>query len=34
MEDEISWADEKMAQASSKELGNTLGEVSLLLKKV
>merc|ERR1711971_1099587 len=34
MEDEISWADEKMAQASSQELGNTLGEVSLLLKKV
>merc|ERR1712012_758735 len=34
MEDEISWADEKMAQAGSKELGNTLGEVALLLKKV
>merc|ERR1711971_1036766 len=34
MEDEISWADEEMAQASSQELGNTLGEVSLLLKKV
>merc|ERR1711971_194087 len=34
MEDEISWADEKMAQASSQELGNTLGEASLLLKKV
>merc|ERR1711971_275539 len=34
MEDEISWAHEKMAQASSQELGNTLGEVSLLLKKV
>merc|ERR1711899_417534 len=34
MEAEISWADEKMEQAGRKELGNTLGEVALLLKKV
>jgi len=34
VEDENSWADEKMQQAASHEIGNTLGEVSLLLKKV
>merc|ERR1719392_310005 len=33
MEDEISWADEKVALASSQEVGNSLQAVTLLLKK-
>merc|ERR1719430_1954413 len=34
VEDEHNWAEEKMVQASSQELGNSLQEVNLLLKKI